>query len=125
MRRIVVWTPRILGLLFAAFIGLFALDVFGAGYGFWETIAGFLIHLIPTAIILAAVALAWRRPWVGAILFFALGVWYLVTAWGQFPWTTYLIVAGPAFLVGVLFLISWLVRPGPHASFGPPADTPS
>jgi len=111
LRRIVVWTPRALGLLFAAFISLFALDVFGAGYGFWETAAAFLIHLVPTAIILAALAAAWRWAWTGAVLFAGLGVWYLVMAWGQFLWTTYLIVAGPAFLVAALFLASWLTRP--------------
>lgn len=67
-----------------------------------------LIHLIPTYAILIALAIAWRWEWVGAILFAALGAAYVIVAWGQFPWTTYLIVAGPAFLVGALFLVSWL-----------------
>jgi hypothetical protein len=108
--RALFWAPRALCLLFAAFISLFALDVFGAGYSFWETIAAVLIHLIPTAIILAALAVAWRWEWVGAVVFTGLSVWYLVTAWGQFPWTTYLVISGPAFLVAVLFLINWLRR---------------
>jgi hypothetical protein len=96
--------------LFAAFISVFALDVFGAGYGFWETLAALFIHLIPTWVILAVLAVAWRREWAGAIAFAALGVGYIVTAWGKFPWVTYLIVAGPAFLAGVLFLVNWLLR---------------
>jgi hypothetical protein len=108
--RILYWLPRILCLLFAVFISLFALDVFGAGYGFWETIVALLMHLIPTAMILLALAIAWRREWVGAILFLGLGAWYVVMAWGKFTWTTYLLISGPAFLISVLFLVSWLHR---------------
>jgi hypothetical protein len=70
-----------------------------------------LIHLIPTALILIALTVAWRWEWIGALLFFALGAWYLVMAWGKFPWLTYLLVAGPAFLIGALFLVNWLLRP--------------
>ena len=110
VKRVVFWTPRILCLLFAAFISLFALDVFGAGYGFWETIVALLIHLIPTGIILIALAAAWRWEWFGAILFIALGGWYLIMAWGKFAWSTYLLIAGPSFLIGALFLFNWLSR---------------
>jgi hypothetical protein len=110
LRRVVFWMPRILCLLFAVFISLFALDVFGAGYGFWETIAALIMHLVPTWIVLIALAVAWRWEWVGAILFVALGAGYLIVAWGKFPWTTYLLIAGPSFLIGALFLVNWLCR---------------
>jgi hypothetical protein len=96
--------------MFALFISLFALDVFGAGYGLWEAIVALLIHLVPTGVILIALAIAWRWEWLGAILFAALGAWYLIMAWGRFPWITYLLVAGPAFLIGALFLVNWLYR---------------
>jgi hypothetical protein len=110
VERAVFWMPRILCLLFAAFVSLFALDVFGEGYGFWETIVALIMHLIPTGIILAALAVAWRWPWIGAILFVALGVWYLIMAAGRFEWITYLLIAGPLFLVGALFLVDWVYR---------------
>ena len=110
LKRVVFWTPRILCVLFAVFISLFALDVFGEGYGFWGTIVALLIHLIPTGIVLITLAIAWRWEWIGAILFVALGVWYLVMAWGKFDWITYLLIAGPLFLMGALFLVNWLYR---------------
>jgi hypothetical protein len=116
LRRVVFWTPRILCLLFAVFISLFALDVFGEGYGFWETIFAFAMHLIPTAIVLVALAVAWRWEWVGAILFTALGVWYIVMTWKEFDWITYLLIAGPLFLIGALFLANWLYRAELRAS---------
>lgn len=119
IRRFVVWTPRVLGLLFAAFISVFALDVFGAGYGFWEAVAALLIHLVPTYLILIALAVAWRWEWVGAALFVGLGVWYLVMAWGQFPWATYLVISGPAFLIGGLFLANAVWPAEQRSSPGP------
>jgi hypothetical protein len=110
VKRVVFWMPRILCVLFAVFISLFALDVFGEGYDFWETIVALLMHLIPTGIILIALVIAWRWEWVGAILFVVLGVWYTIMAWGEFGWTTYLVIVGPLFLVGALFLVNWLYR---------------
>ena len=110
MKRIVFWMPRVLCVLFAVFISLFALDVFGEGYGFWETIVALLMHLIPTGIILIALAIAWRWEWIGAILFVALGAWYVIMAWGEFDWIAYLLISGPLFLLGALFLVNWLYR---------------
>ncbi len=110
MERVLVWMPRVLAILFAVFISLFALDVFGAGHGFWESIAGFLIHMLPTALILIALAIAWRRAWAGAILFASLETAYLIMAGGQVDWVAYVLISGPAFLIGILFLISWIYR---------------
>lgn len=108
MKKILFWTPRVLAILFALFVSLFALDVFGAGYSFGETILALLIHLAPVYLILIALAIAWRWEWIGAILFVALGIAYIATAWGQFAWSVYLVIAGPAFLLGILFLADWL-----------------
>lgn len=121
LQRLLFWTPRILCLLFAAFLSVFALDVFGEGYGFWKTVLALLVHLIPTWIILIVLAISWRREWVGAILFTALGVLYLVLFWGRFAWSVYLVVSGPLFLVGGLFMLNWRFRKELRAS--PDAET--
>lgn len=110
LQRLLFWTPRILCLLFATFLSVFALDVFDEGYGFWKTILALLVHLIPTWIILIVLAFSWRREWVGAILFTALGVLYPVLFWGRFVWYVYLLMSGPLFAVGGLFLVNWLLR---------------
>ena len=39
VKRLLFWMPRILGILVAAFVSIFAFDVFGEGYTVWETIA--------------------------------------------------------------------------------------
>ena len=38
VKPVLFWTPRILCILFAIFISLFALDVFGEGYGFFRVL---------------------------------------------------------------------------------------
>ena len=113
VKRLLFWAPRILSILFAAFTSLFALDVFGEGYGFWETILALLMHLIPTGIIVVVLVISWRWEWVGGVLFTVLGALYLVMAWGK---GFVNLMSGPLFLVGVLFLINWLYRAGPRAS---------
>jgi len=110
VKRLLFWTPRILCILFAVFVSLFALDVFGEGYGFWGTMLALLMHLIPTGVILIVLAISWRWEWVGGILFIALGVLYMVMFRERAHWSAYLVISGPLFLVGVLFLINWLYR---------------
>ena len=106
-KRVLFWTPRVLCILFAVFVSVFALDVFGEGYGFWETILALLIHLVPTYIVVIELVIAWRREWVGAILFIALALFYLVWS-GRLDWS--LVISGPLLLVGVLFLFNWIYR---------------
>lgn len=110
LQRLLFWTPRILCILFAAFMSIFAADVFGEGYGFWRTIQALLIHLIPTWIVLIVLAAAWRWEWAGGIIFIALAALYLAKFWGRFHWSAYLLISGPLFLIGVLFFLNWLCR---------------
>ena len=110
VKRVLYWAPRILSIIFAIFVSLFALDVFGAGYSIWETLLALLIHLIPIYVILIVLAISWRWEWIGGALFISLAVLYLVKSWGQFPWATYLVMSGPPFLVGILFIINWFYR---------------
>ena len=64
--------PRIGGILFAAFLSVFALDAFTENL--------------------------------------SLALSYLGWGWGRFPWSVYVIVAGPPFLLSILFLLNWAYR---------------
>lgn len=110
VKKILFWAPRILGVLIAIFVSLFALDVFGEGYSFWETITALAMHLIPTAVILVILAVAWRWEWIGGILFIALGVLYITLFWDPSRLPAYLMISGPLFLVGILFLFNGFYR---------------
>ena len=41
---LLIWTPRVLGVLVCAFLSLFALDAFSGGRSFAEALPDFLIH---------------------------------------------------------------------------------
>ena len=110
VKTLLLWTPRVLTVLFALFISLFALDVFEEGAGLWRTVAALSMHLIPTFVVLFFLVLAWQREWVGAITYVALGFLYLVVAWGRFHWSAYAAISGPLFLIGFMFFASWLYR---------------
>jgi hypothetical protein len=107
-RRIVFWLPRILGIAFALFIGIFALDVFSEESGFWNTAVGLIMHMIPSALVVGALVFAWKWEWIGAILFGALGLAYALTARNHPDWI--LLISGPLFVIALLFLMNWLRR---------------
>jgi len=109
LRRTLFWTPRLTGILFVLFLGIFALDIFGQGYSFWETVAGLTMHLLPSIALAIAVALAWKWEWIGAAVFMGWSVFYVASARG-FPWSVYVLIAGIPFMVGVLFLVDWIYR---------------
>jgi hypothetical protein len=107
--RLLHWTPRVLGILFVAFLALFALDVFDMGLGFWDTLVALTMHLLPNFVLLAIVILAWRWPWVGGVGFLGFAAVYMATFRG-FDWLTYVMIAGIPALIGLLYLADWFVR---------------
>jgi len=108
VRRLLYWTPRVVCILFAAFISIFAADVFEEGRGFWQTVPALLMHLIPTFVMVAVLIVSWRREWIGGILFIALGALYIAWAWNKpfASWSLLLAMAGPPVLIGALFLLN-------------------
>jgi hypothetical protein len=104
-KRLLFWSPRIICILFALFLSLFALDVFGESHGVWKTILALSIHLIPTYIVIAVLIASWRWEWIGGILFIFLGILYFAMWHGH--WSAYLIISGPLFVLGGLFFLNW------------------
>ena len=114
--RVIYWTPRILSILFLFFLAMFSLDVLDMRLGFWGTAAGLFMHNIPTLFLLAVLIVSWKHEIVGGVAFILAGmayiVWLLKTILGDIPhqWDMPLLVltiAGPAFLIGTLFLVGW------------------
>jgi hypothetical protein len=113
-KRVLFWTPRALSIVFIAFLSLFALDVFDGRHSLWEMMLAFLIHQIPAFVLIVALILAWRWEWIGAVLFGAAGLFYIV--WVLFIQThmhpamrpiVILMIAGPALAISGLFLANW------------------
>jgi hypothetical protein len=110
--KFVYWTPRILSIIFICFITLFSFDVFGNGYGFWGTLVAFLMHNIPSFILIAILIISWKYEIVGGAAFLLAGMLYIFMTlmrnsfeWYLVSWS--LIIAGPAFFIGIMFLVGW------------------
>lgn len=97
--RWVVWAPRVFGIAVSLFLALFALDSFDGG-PLTETIPGFLMHLIPAAIVAAVVAAGWRHPWIGAAGFGALAIAYAAMVPSRPDWI--LLISGPLAVTALL-----------------------
>ena len=108
-RCLLFWAPRILTILLAAFVSLFALDVFSEGYGFFETLAALFMHLIPTFLILLALLIAWRVEWVGGVLFLLIAVGFIWLSDGRHP-GVWLSMVLPSCIIAVLFFLGWHYR---------------
>jgi hypothetical protein len=121
MQRWLVWTPRVLVLLFAAFLAIFSLDVVGEGRNAGEIALGLLLHNLPSLVLLAAALAAWRWPWVGAVGLAAFAAWWLLNFSGRmfFP-SVFLQLAILPLTVAALFLAGALLG-SPARHVGTPA----
>jgi len=113
--KFIYWTPRILSIAFLLFLAMFSLDIFDSGYTFWGTVLGLFMHNLPVFILTAVLVIAWKHEIVGGIAFILAGILYIFFAlirtefhWYVISWI--LIIAVPAFFIGVLFLIGWAKR---------------
>jgi hypothetical protein len=104
------WVPRILGSLLVCFIGMFAMDVFGEGFGFWNTTLALVMHLIPALIAAAVLAVAWRWETTGGLLYLAGALTHAVLMGARLPASAVLIIAGPVALIGLMFIADAVYR---------------
>jgi lysylphosphatidylglycerol synthetase-like protein (DUF2156 family) len=113
--KFLYWAPRILSIIFLLFLAMFSLDVFGNGYTFWQTILGLFMHNIPVLILAVVLWISWKHEIVGGITFILAGLLYIASLFvtRQFQWymlSWIPIISGPAFFIGILFLIGWKKR---------------
>ena len=71
---VIHWVPRILCILAILFISMFALDSFTPGLTIWQQIGAFLIHLIPSFILVALLIVTWKWEYIGGIIFIVIGL---------------------------------------------------
>jgi len=103
--QLLFWIPRILTILFAGFISLFAMDVFQEGRGLWETIGELFVHLIPTFILIALLVMSWKWEWIVGSVFIILGLTYMIMNFDYKQWI--IAISGPMLLIGILYLLDW------------------
>jgi hypothetical protein len=94
---------------------MFALDSFAPGLTVWEQLVGFLIHLIPSFVLLTALLVAWKWEKIGGIILMAIGLglspfvfsmnWHRTgSIWAALG--IVLMINIPFAMVGALFIVS-------------------
>lgn len=101
-----LWIPKILALVFIVFLSLFALDVLLIEATFVQKLLGFLVHLIPSFILIIVLIISWEKPIIGGIIFIVLGVVFSVF-FRIYPidLSKFLIIPFPSILIGILFVV--------------------
>ncbi|TXN31986.1 DUF7670 domain-containing protein [Lacisediminihabitans profunda] len=103
------WVARVLGILLVVVMAYGWWDEVQArgGRGTWLEQWAVITHVIPGLVLIAAVVLGWSWPLVGAIGFLGYAV---ATVFSYAPeWAYAPLVSGPPILIGLLFLIDWLL----------------
>lgn len=117
LAKVIHWAPRVAAILIIFFVSLFSLDVFGMEGTPLELLGGFLIHSIPSIVMILMLVFAWRRPAVGFIAFLIAGGFFLrfVILGGDLA--HFLLFSGPLLLISALFYADWRwFKPQPSTS---------
>lgn len=77
MQKIFHWLPRIICIVAILFISMFALDSFDSKLAFTQQISDFLIHLVPTYILILILFIAWKWEMIGGIIFILFGAGFM------------------------------------------------
>ena len=113
------WLPRIICMLAILFVSLFAADAFAPGLTIWQQLGGFIIHLIPSFILLAFLIVAWKWEYIGGIIFIIIGlglspfVFMHNYKMNDSIWMSLGIILSitiPFVIVGVLFIVSHFLK---------------
>ena len=113
------WSPRILCILPILFLSLFATDSFGPGLSGWQQVKTFMLHMIPSFILIFFLVFAWKRELAGGAIFVILGLGFLPFIYmmnyqmnhsAGLSLLVNLVVNMPLIVAGVLFILSHFLK---------------
>ena len=113
------WLPRIICILAILFVSLFAADAFSPELTIWQQLGAFIMHLIPSFILIAFLIIAWKWEYIGGILFIIIGlglspfVFVHNYKMNDSIWISLGIILSitiPFVIVGILFMVSHFLK---------------
>lgn len=99
------WIPRIVAIVFIAFMSIFSFDVF-ADYTGWELVVAFLLHNIPVFILIGILILSWKKPRLGGQIFIIAGVIMTIFFKTYTDIINFLLISLPVFALGLAFFFA-------------------
>lgn len=109
------WLPRVICIIAILFISMFALDAFEPGLTLWQQLEHFIMHLIPSFVMLAFLLVAWKWEKIGGIIFLVVGLTFTPYIFkhnynmNHSVWlslSVILMITMPFVAVGILFVVS-------------------
>ena len=117
LAKIIHWAPRIAAILIIFFITLFSLDVFDGEASLLEMLGGFIIHSLPSIVMIILLLLSWKRPAIGfAAFLIAAALFAILFVRDIYALPNLLIFVLPLLLVAFLFLVDWKWVSAPAAN---------
>lgn len=110
LAKLLFWFTRVLAIVFALFLGLFALDSFNGDRPFLENLFGFFLHLMPTIIIITITIISWRKYIIGSIFFVLTGIIFTFYFHTYRELSYFFLISFPMFLLGILFYLNKYIR---------------
>ncbi|HEX7607877.1 MAG TPA: hypothetical protein VF370_00955 [Candidatus Cryosericum sp.] len=111
-----IWIPRALMILCILFLAVFSLDVFEMEGTLLEKLGGFVMHSIPSLVLVAVLLVSWRKPLVGGVLTLASAA-ALMLRWHLWAGMAFATMILPLIVVGILFIVAHFAgrkqAPGP------------
>jgi hypothetical protein len=108
LAKILRTAPRLAAILIIFFISLFSLDIFEMQATPLELLGAFLMHNIPSMVLIALLIVAWKRPVVGFVAFLAAAVLFtvfFVRDLSALPNLLFFVL--PILMVAALFYADW------------------
>jgi len=117
--KVFYWLPRIICIIAILFVSLFAADAFAPELSIWQQLGAFIMHLIPSFILLALLIVAWKWELIGGIIFMIIGLGlspfvfmhnYKMNHSIGMSLVIILSITIPFVIVGILFIVSHFLK---------------
>ena len=103
-----VYIPNALCIILALFFMLFSFDVFGGSDPMWRQFVGFLIHSIPSLLLIILLLFSRKWPLAGAIAGAILFLFFTVFFKTYRDPVIFVLISIPVLLIGTLYLMVYL-----------------
>jgi hypothetical protein len=104
------WSARALIFCLTGVFSLFSADSFDGGIVDFKTIRDWLIHMIPSLVLLIPLLVFWKRFFVLACIYLTLGLSYLVVSWNKFPISVHFLITLPLIISSIFFFLAYANR---------------
>jgi len=110
MKLFLFLTPRLLALLIAIFLEIFAFGIFDVIIPFEKKFGIFMIHSIPSLLLLTATLISWKNSLYGIISFSLLLIVFSMYFSTPYDTTLFLVISVPLMIIVALYAIDHFLK---------------